>query len=52
LARCKISWNRCSRTAQYAAARSSPACRARRSFSRIEACRTEMDLENETVTSV
>ena len=29
----------------------SPARRARRSFSRIEACRTEMDLENETVTS-
>jgi len=25
---------------------------ARRSFSRIEACSTEMDLENETVTSV
>ena len=28
-----------------------PARRARRSFSRSEACRTEMDLENETVTS-
>jgi len=52
LARCKISWKRCSRTVQYVAARSFPDCRARRSFSRIEACRIEMDLENETVTSV
>jgi hypothetical protein len=52
LARCKISWNRCSWTVQYAAACSSPAGRARRSFSRMEACRIEMDLENETVTSV
>jgi hypothetical protein len=38
--------------AQYAAARPSSASRARRAFSRIEACRTEIDLENEIVTSV
>ena len=52
LARCKISWNACSRPAQYPAACWSPARRARRSFFWIEACRTEMDLENEAVMSV
>jgi hypothetical protein len=46
------SWNFSSRPAQYATAASSPASRARRTFSRIEACSTEIDLENETVTSV
>jgi hypothetical protein len=52
LARYSTSWNTCSRPAQYAAAWRSPARRARRSFSRIEACKTEMDLEKEIVTSV
>ena len=51
LARCSTSWNACSRPAQYAAACWSPPIRARRSFSRREACSTEIDLENETVTS-
>ena len=51
LARYSASWNACSRPAQYAAACRSPPWRARRSFSRREACSTEMDLENETVTS-
>jgi hypothetical protein len=52
LAECKISWNRSSRPAQYASVRWSPAIRARRAFSLIEACSTEIDLENDTVTSV
>jgi hypothetical protein len=37
-----------SRPARYAGDCRSPASRARRSFSRIEACSTEMDVENDT----
>jgi hypothetical protein len=45
-------WNLASRPAQYASVRSSPTSRARLAFSLMEACSTEIDLENETVTSV